>query len=535
MSEFLGRRFTHFPAWVLLGGIILALGYLPSLATPFDFIDDGNLIYPAPPGTSLSTHADLWWDKVVANVEHLGPFRPTLWLHWEVFANLFQGDAFAWRVMRMVWCGLAATLFLWLLRELKITPVAALLTAGAAMWNPYRNEIWTSLTLAEGVAMPYALFALVAARKAAHANRGWTWDVACLAAWVICLGCKNVFVAMLPAMLVLRTLTDDVSLREAYRRNRWACLVYCLPVLLPLGHFVYFSLNRHAGQYETPGPSLAQLGRIVSWMKGAAGLDFLGLGLVLASVTVACQRSALNLARYRAALLAAVMLFVAGVVVYLPMPMMAMRYTMPAVWGVDLGIAVLLTGVLASPLSRLRFATLNAVVVGLGVTFCANLGRQQRFAARAEFLWQALKHIETTAEPNATLAWVSGDTSSGMLNAEEGIHFRWHLLNRGRGDITIALVDAQNQPIDRVELPPVTSAPALRLSMKAPTGTPFAAKYHLGRKQFRCTLESVTPPSALDPAAISLLKGLYEKTAPDIAENSGSISSKEQQEITKTP
>ena len=32
------------------------------------------------------------------------------------------------------------------------------------MWNPYRNEIWTSLTLSEGVAMPYALAGLCWAR-----------------------------------------------------------------------------------------------------------------------------------------------------------------------------------------------------------------------------------------------------------------------------------------------------------------------------------------------------------------------------------
>ena len=132
---------NHFPHWILVGGLILALGYLPSLNTPFDFIDDGNLVYPAPNGLSANDHVLRWWDKVRANVTHLGPFRPVLWVHWEVFANTFGGDAFTWRISRMVWCGFAATMLLWLLRELKVNPIAALVTATAAMWNPYRTEI----------------------------------------------------------------------------------------------------------------------------------------------------------------------------------------------------------------------------------------------------------------------------------------------------------------------------------------------------------------------------------------------------------
>ena len=78
----------RFPTWILLGAVVLACGYLPTLRTPFDFIDDGNLVYPAHTGTSLSGHVALWWEKVVANYEHLGPFRPVVWAHWELFANV---------------------------------------------------------------------------------------------------------------------------------------------------------------------------------------------------------------------------------------------------------------------------------------------------------------------------------------------------------------------------------------------------------------------------------------------------------------
>ena len=58
------------------------------------FIDDGNLVYPS----GISSPAErlaLVWAKIRANYEHLGPFRPVLWAHWEVAAELFHGSEVA--------------------------------------------------------------------------------------------------------------------------------------------------------------------------------------------------------------------------------------------------------------------------------------------------------------------------------------------------------------------------------------------------------------------------------------------------------
>src|SRR5205807_4682424 len=107
----------RFPAWLLLGAVLLPCLYLPTLATRFDFIDDGNLVYPSepmPPGQRLA----VVWRKIVANYEDLGPFRPVLWLHWEAEAELFGADAFDWRLGRLAWMVLATGALLWLLREL---------------------------------------------------------------------------------------------------------------------------------------------------------------------------------------------------------------------------------------------------------------------------------------------------------------------------------------------------------------------------------------------------------------------------------
>ena len=494
---------ARFPGWVPLGALVLAAGYLPTLAAPFDFIDDGNLVYAAPPGLGFVGHVELWWQKVAANYDHLGPFRPTLWMHWQLAANLFGGDAFLWRCMRLAGCALSAGMLLWLMRELKAAPVAALLTAAAAMWNPYRNEIWTSLTLAEGVAMPYALLALIAARRATTSRRPWAWDAAALFGLVVALGCKNVFVALIPPMVVLRLWADGESLREACGRRGVRSLLLAIPVLLPAAHFVDFKQHWHAGQYETAAPSPAQFLRIASSLKGAISADFLGAAYLLAGGLVAvCTPGALRGLSARS--LAAMLLVLGGVVVYLPMNMMSGRYSMPAVWGLDLLLAFGLSAFLAVPTCRVKQLAWVLLWGGLTLVAVANVGRQEKFAARARLLWDAVQYVEAHAPEGATIAWISGDSAKGALNVEEGIHFRWHLLHRGRADLRVALLDADGKPVPRVELPP-PGAPTFRISghtIEAADWSEranFAQAYWLGRKRYECHLSAKPTASAMRP------------------------------------
>jgi hypothetical protein len=483
---------------VPLGAVVLAAGYLPTLATPFDFIDDGNLVYPAAPGTTLAGHAELWWAKVQANYEHLGPFRPVLWVHWELAANLFDGDAFLWRAWRLAWCGLSAGMLLWLFRELGLRPAAALVAGAVAMWNPYRNEIWTSLTLAEGVAMPYALLGLVAARKAANSERPMRWELLAAFGVLMALGCKNVFAALVPAQVALRVWPDGIAFRDAVKQNGIRAMALTLPLVLPAAHYFYFKQHWHPGQYETNSPSLAQAGRILSGWKGAVSLDFLGASLALSLGIVAwkCPPAAARglLARHRALLVTAALLLVAGFVVYLPMAMMSGRYTMPAIWGIDLLLGLLLMMLVAVPSVTARRLAWAGVWVGLVLIAVANVGRQEKFAARARMLWAAVEYVERTAPPGAGVAWVSGDSQKGELNVEEGIHFQWHLYHRGRPDLHVGLFDTDGNPVTRAELPSLACEPRFRMS-----GTPaavgewgegraFAADYWAGRKRFECYL-----------------------------------------------
>lgn len=477
-----------FPWWIPIGAVAAALVFLPTLGAPFDFIDDGNLVYPAAPGTPLYEHPRLWWEAVVANVEHLGPFRPTLWAHWHVQANVFGADPVAWRAYRLLWCALAAGLLLWLLRELNVPAAAALFATGAAIANPYRSEIWTSLTLSEAVAMPYALFALVAARRAARSPRPARWDVAGACAVLVALGCKNTFAALVPAQMVLRVLADGEPLAAASRAHGRRAAALALTLALPAAHFVYFKLNWHPGQYEPCAPTAAQALRVLRAIKGGMGLDFLGAGVALA--VVVASRAGAVLREHRAGAAAGAVLAAAGAAVYLPMADMSGRYTMPAVWGLDVLFALLLTALLRSPPGWPRRVAVAALCAGLVATVGATVVRQQKAAARANLLWQVVHHIEATAPPGAAVVWVTGDPPGG-LGVEEGVHVEWHLAGRGRPDIRVALHAADGTPLARVEVPGSGTAPPVFRVSADPTPPPgwepdrtVSEVYQFGRKRY---------------------------------------------------
>ena len=95
------------------------------------------------------------------------------------------------------------------------------------------------------------------------------------------------------------------------------------------------------------------------------------------------------------------------------------------------------------------------------------------------------------SEPQA----LSGPT----LNVEEGIHFHWHLLARGRGDVAVELFDEQGRPEQRCELPASRQRErpedwAMTGVPKPPPGGPWALRqsfrqdYWAGRRHYECYL-----------------------------------------------
>jgi hypothetical protein len=479
---------SRFPFWIVLGGFLLPLVYLPTLATRFDFVDDGNLVYPSPP-MPTGERLDVVWQKVADNYDHLGPFRPVLWVHWECAAEVWQGSELGWRATRLVWCMFAAMMLLWLMRELGLPPFAALVAGAVAMWNPYRNEIWTSLTLSEGVAMPYAMLALVCARRAMKSPRPIVWDLVGMACVLAAMGCKNTFAALVPVQMFLRLAEDGLPLRDGWRRHGKRAVLLGVTLLAPAVHYVYFRMNWHEGQYLPGGPTVAQARRVVSGLIGAESLEFMGAGYLLAAVVLAKAAGLDPFVRYRAAVGGGLLLLLGGAAMYLPMDAMSGRYTMPGVWGFDVLIAVLLAGVASAAPSRWRTAAVVALLAGLTGVAVASIGKQQKFAAKADLLWQMLKHVERTAPADAAIAWVCG-SGPGDLNVEEGIHFQWHLGHRERTDVRIVLVDGHGQPVRRREVASTDDAgPKLAAwGINPPPGwgdgSEFHRPYWFGRRQF---------------------------------------------------
>src|SRR5713226_1433283 len=473
-------------SWVLLWAILISSLYLPTLGTRFDFADDGNLVYPAP-AMSPAERIELYWEKVIANYRDLGPFRPVLWLHWEIQAEMFGANELCLRLCRLVWTTLSAASLLWLMLELGIAKIPAIIATALAMWNPYRNEIWRSLTLAEGVAMPYALFALVSAVRAARSPRPRVWDLAGSVCILAAPGCKNTFAALVPAQMLLRISGSGGSLLEGWRRHGLRACLMALTLLLPIAHFVFFQIHWHPGQYPVDNPSWSRVSSMLRLLKGTINLDFVGPGLLLALLAISgigpirqLRTSWSPAKRYRLAFVSGLSLLIFGIAIYLPVSGSAGRYSMPAVWGLDLWVGVLvsmLAQARSSIWKRLAYFALRCGIVGVVI---ANLGKQDRFAAQNTILWQALEHVEREAPKGASLGFVIG----ANLGAPEAVHSYWHLRGRGRNDITVVILDSEGKPVERREFAKLEAGVVPVMLITEQPEVPFALKFQLIQKFF---------------------------------------------------
>lgn len=444
-------RWFAIPAAALL----LVCIYLPTLTFPFDFVDDGNLVYPAPPMSAVQ-RVGLWWQKVEANFVDLGPFRPVLWAHWEIGADLLGADPFLWRLTRLMWNAVAAGMLLWMLRELGASPWAAFLAAAFAVASPGRSEVWLSLTLSEGAAMPYALFAIICAVRAARSPRPFLWDVAGAMSLLLALGCKNVFIALLPGMLLLRLFagnSEPTTLRESLRRHGRGAVILSLTLLMPMIHYIVFRLTWHPGQYTTGQLSFVQFKQIVWVVCKGISLEFAGVGLALV-VAAVCLTPGLAtglVRRHGVALLAGAVTLIAGVVVYLPLNGTSLRYCMPAVWGADILVALMLTALLEAPATwsrRVVWATLGVCFVAVLI---ANLARQDATQSRSVLLWQVVECVEQQCPAEGVAVWQVGP----QMHEVEAVHVAWHVQARSRKDVSVVL----RQPNGNTSTPPMIPKP----------------------------------------------------------------------------
>jgi hypothetical protein len=505
-------------AWAFL----IPCAYLPTLLLPFDFVDDGCLVYPAP---GQDGYFGRVWDRSVAEFHTRGPFRPVCWAHWEAAASLLGPHAPARRLARLAWAVLATGIFLWLLRELGFPAPAAVATTALALWNPSRGEVWLGLGLTEAYAMPYALLALVSAVRASRSPRPLRWDLLGLACLLAALGIKNTFAALVLPVVWLRLTAAGLALREGWRQHRRAAVALGLTLAFPATHFFLYRIGPHDPSYKVhftwlQGPHMlrAVLGAanypfvlaglavplLAGWLSrrpgpsdterrepgvpplvrrrgpGAVASAFrfdLAPFKLLASLLAARRDQARRLPdpeatgppgpsllrRFRSAVGAGLLLAVLGVAIYLPFDGVAGRYTLPAAWGLDLLVAVLWTALLECGGAlgrRFALAALGIWLVGMGLV---NLDNQLDCRAHAKALWQALEFVEGHAPPGAGVAWLvssAPDGGPGGLAASEACHFHWHLEARGRADLAVRTVESAER-IALLERTPDSQSPYL--------------------------------------------------------------------------
>ena len=191
-----------------------------------------------------------------------------------------------------------------------------------------------------------------------------------------------------------------------------------------------------------------------------------------------------------------------GVGVYLKIDGICGRYAMPAVWGLDMWIGILLTQFIAVPEIRWKQAATVALAIGVLAVAVSNVGRQLRFAARAEFLWQVVHYFENDPRSPVTVAWIGAKDDNRGLDIEEGIHVAWHLKERGHSQMDMHLFNTAGGFQQRGELAPEDHPEQFAITaagQKVPLPgqwkqvRDFEQDYWFGKRHFTCTLWEKVP------------------------------------------
>jgi len=437
---------------------LIPLIFLPTLAIRFDFDDDGLLVYRKLyiPKHTVFLHA--FWQKTVTEFHSRGPFRPISWANWVAAANWLGPVPLLHRWIHLIIALLSVAAFAWWLRELRIPWPAVLLVTALGFWNPVRSEIWIGLAQSEAYAMPYAMLAMICAIRAARHSRSWGWDLLGIVCLLLAMGVKNTFAVMVPVTLFLRATAGGLPLREGLRRHWFVLLAMSATLALPVTHFILFKLNPQPLEYKTAWAPL-QLPRMVRSVAHAAGLEYVALGLLFAVLACRVPRSAKaeepnseNGPLLWPALGTGTLLLVLGIGIYLPMDGVSGRYTIPAVWGTDLFLALAVSRLLQAESSRWKTYAKVSLAGCLLILAITTVGKEWKRWARIDVCWQTLEYLEQNAPPGARVEWVgTEDAAPGLdFSVAEGIHFCSHVANRGRRTdlslISVRLPDSALSP-----------------------------------------------------------------------------------------
>ncbi|MGH7428340.1 MAG: hypothetical protein ACREJ4_08290 [Candidatus Methylomirabilaceae bacterium] len=433
--------------WWLIALLVASLCvlYASTVSQPFDFEDDGNLVYSSAPHSGFGDRLALVWSRTLAELHHDGPFRPVLWAYFELHNYTFGLDVVRWRVARLGTLGVSAFLFLVLLLDLGVPRYAAALAIAVGLLAPVRSAIWYRLAFLEALAMPMVLLALIAARKASRSERPFSWDVVGSLSILGAMLTKNVFVSALPAQVLLRVWQDGRQFGEGVRAQWRPALALSLIAAVPMGHLVYFKYAVEAHSWYKVGIPSIEATHAMVWavLWRASGYEFIGPGLALAAVGVIASPVARRWAleeRLRRVWIVGLLLMLSGILVYVPLRAVTGRYTVPAAWGVDMLDAALLSCVPAITWRGLRRAIYAALALGCAVLVVVNLYHQQRFISRCAVLWHTAQWLMRESPPEARVMVIGP-----AISEAEVVHLRGHLRGQSeRHDVHIDIAESAN-------------------------------------------------------------------------------------------
>lgn len=454
---------------VVAGAAIIPCLYLHNLTVPFDFQDDGVLIY-AVGGTDLIDWFSRVWHLVIGDLVGLGPFRPTYWFVLQTAAAAFGQAPALWRLLFFTWSIVSAASMILLMRELRIGLLAALCATALVIWNFRSGSIWIYIGHSENIAFAFTCLALICAVRAGRSARPIGWDVCGFLCALAALGTKNTFAAIVPAQLLLRAAPEGVDLLGGIAKHWTAILFLGSTLLLPVVHLFVFSTMAHGPTAYAMGlPTLHGVRTILNGYMQAMSLPFLAPALVVAAAALTDQtrRTAGTATIFaslgsamrdvfdaqRAAFLAGGLLAAAGAAIYMPMNVGGGRYTVPGVIGLDIIWAAFLTSFFHLQPSRLKTAAALLLTAGMVVVAGGGWLYAERMGAQEKVYNDALNYVERTAAPHTSVAWAA--------SPPEGQHFEWHLRAHGRGDIKLTAVGTKG---DADALRPDKSTPLLLIS-----------------------------------------------------------------------
>lgn len=378
-------------AAVLVAALALAV-YRPWESSAFPVADFGALleVFQREPGFLERSAA------IVSAYAHEGRFFPLSLVPLAGMWSLFGDSMVAWSWMRAALMLAVTGAAVWLLVRLGIGRLAAVLASSLFVFAGSAITSWMMPQIMEPLGLLFTLGAAVLASDYRAQGGGWGRAFGIAVLLVAAVAVKETFVGVIPFIVVLGCWRRENGewRASAIDAPTWRLVVAVILAvgIVNIGGLLVARSMASSGAYAAAyAPGDIGADRIVRVALAMAlpvtRLAWFPANLLLLVIAVA-GLSAPGLSRgMRHLALAALLLPVAGMAVYLPWPALVGHYALPFFLGMVIVFGVALDGLLRGRAQRVRLATLGAwlLVAMWGSTIAMNI-RNEEWANRAVVL-----------------------------------------------------------------------------------------------------------------------------------------------------